>query len=268
MKKTRSRKQLPKFLSALIALALILAGSIYGDRLYYTRPTSGEELVKVSVMILNAAQTGGGSGVILKSSSQGSEILTNSHICEVIAEGGVVIDSKGSVHKIEQYKASQKHDLCLVKVKSDLKINIKLASNAPKAGELARIVGHPNLLPVIITEGHFSEKIRVNIMVDVRECTAEEKKNRKTAPLCFFMNGIPITKPYQALVASNLIMPGSSGSPVFNEDGELAAVVFAGGGDLSFAFLVPHEFVKNFLKIESKMLKWQTPKKKVKSLAL
>jgi hypothetical protein len=52
-----------------------------------------------------------------------------------------------------------------------------------------------------------------------------------------------------ARVVSNLIQPGSSGSGVFNQQGELIGVVFAGASrDFSFGFIVPQEYVLDFVK--------------------
>ena len=42
-------------------------------------------------------------------------------------------------------------------------------------------------------------------------------------------------------------MAGSSGSPVFDHNGELAAMVFAGQGGLSYAFCVPSEAIWTFV---------------------
>jgi len=46
------------------------------------------------------------------------------------------------------------------------------------------------------------------------------------------------------------IMPGSSGSGVFNEDMELSGLAFAGSGDLGYAWTVPYEDMMYFLNKE------------------
>jgi hypothetical protein len=55
------------------------------------------------------------------------------------------------------------------------------------------------------------------------------------------------------------ISPGSSGSAVYNSDMELSGVVFAGSGDLGYAWTVPYEYVRGFLLKESKHIKYSKP---------
>src|SRR5690606_16349021 len=53
-----------------------------------------------------------------------------------------------------------------------------------------------------------------------------------------------------------LIAPGNSGSAVYNDDGEIIALVFAGiGRGMSPGILVPHEYIVGFL-ADAKKGKW------------
>ena len=54
-------------------------------------------------------------------------------------------------------------------------------------------------------------------------------------------------------------MPGSSGSAIYNEKGEISALVFAGQGDLGYAFAVPVEYIYAFLGTEISSLEIQYP---------
>jgi len=227
-----------KFLSGILVIAAIFNL----DRLYYSRPTTPKQLIKTSVMILNSAETAGGSGVIFKSSSSGSEILTNAHVCGLLDNGGSVITSDKKL-KVRKFVKSKMHDLCMVEVEGDLGINIKVAASALEVGDRIRVVGHPALLPVIVQEGIVSRKMEINVNM----CHKNDKK--KCAEVKKFMSQL----------TSALILPGSSGSPVFNESGELAGVVFAGEGELSFSFIVPQQYVEGFVHSEIEALKWKTP---------
>ncbi len=74
-----------------------------------------------------------------------------------------------------------------------------------------------------------------------------------------FFGGLPVITTYQARVTSNFIQPGSSGSAVFNSDGYIAGLVFAGSGPISWAHIVPAEYVNYFVNKESKLLEASKP---------
>jgi serine protease Do len=186
-------------------------------------PQTNQELFKVSVLITNMEENSGGSGVILHSEEDHSLILTNRHVCVGIGEHGIVHDADHKKHLIEVMRLDTRHDLCLVKVAGDLGVDVMLARENPKPADDLVIVGHPMLLPTIITRGHFSDSTIISVMDD---------------------GGVVLR---EAVVASALISPGSSGSPVFNSKGELAGVAFAGFGSLSYGFLVPMDYIRSFV---------------------
>lgn len=186
-------------------------------------PQTNKELFQVSVLITNMEENSGGSGVILQSEVDHSLILTNRHVCVGIGDHGVVHDASHIKHLITDMKLDTRHDLCLVRIAGDLGVDIILASKNPKPADDLVIVGHPLLLPTIITRGHFSDSTIISVMD----------------------NGVVVIR--EAVVASAFISPGSSGSPVFNAKGELAGVAFAGFGNLSYGFLVPLDYIRTFV---------------------
>lgn len=186
-------------------------------------PQTNQELFHVSVLITNMEESGGGSGVILHSEKDHSLILTNRHVCVGIGEAGIVHDSEHKKHLILEKKLDSRHDLCLIRVSGDLGVDVIIAGENPKPADDLVIVGHPMLLPTIITKGHFSDSMIISVMDE---------------------GGIVLR---EAVVASALISPGSSGSPVFNAKGELAGMVFAGFGNLSYGFLVPIDYIRSFV---------------------
>lgn len=208
---------------SLAALLAICAGIIYLAHDLSFKPTTNQELDKVTVMITNLTGDSGGTGVIYRSSPSKSLILTNGHVCRLLQDfGGIVEGSDHKKHYVTKYRTYAKHDLCLVEVQVNYSINISIAEDSPIFGEDAVITGHPILLPTIVTRGHTSERVIFPI----------------------FDDGIIIR---EALVVSATIMPGSSGSGVFNKGGELIGVVFAGQGSLGYALCVPLEYIHDFL---------------------
>lgn len=233
-----------------VALALTVAGcalvSVGGHGRTPKVPKTNADYAKASVMVVNSKMNSGGTGVILDSNPGVSHILTNKHVCQLIQTGGLIVTDDGESHSIDSFRVYRKHDLCLLETLSDLGVSIKVAKEAPAYYETSVVVGHPALLPTIFTTGHFSQRKTVDVMVDIKKCDGSETDEEAMA--CMFLGGKPVVKTFQSQVTSSLIMPGSSGSPVYNDKGELSALVFAGSQGLSYGFLVPWEYIHDFLK--------------------
>lgn len=240
-------------LGALLALKVLLPSS------NTIKPTSDKDLAKVSVMITNAAGNSGGSGVILTSGPTGSTVLTNQHVCGLAQRGLVRLHTADNDAVATSYKVSKMHDICLLSTPTDLGVSTVVANSPPKSTDAAIVVGHPALFPTIITRGNFTTHVTIPVMTGVRPCTDEELES-DIAIVCIFMGGIPVIKLYDSqLVGAATIMAGSSGSPVFNSAGEISGLIFAGSGDLSYGFIVPWEYVANFVLNEVPKLESQTP---------
>jgi len=233
-----------------IALGLVITiltlNQIYGITI---KPKTTIEFSKTAVMITRFDGRSGGSGVIISSRKNESKILTNKHVCQVVKTGGIVRnDEKKAV--VKYYQESNLHDICLITVNSNFKINTVLATEEPDIYDDAIVSGFPRLLPNIITLGHFSQKEMINIMTGMRMCTPEEQQNPLTSTICGILNGFPIIKMYEAQVVSNTIQPGSSGSAVFNKNGEIAGLVFAGSGEFGYGHIVSYEYLITFFDVE------------------
>lgn len=224
-------------------LATLIATLGYGTFMGTVSRTSS------TVMITNSAETSGGSGVILESSPTESKILTNAHICAVVKDGGVVKTSWQDKYLVHSYVVSPDHDVCMIKVKTDLGVNTDLASHAPDIMDSASISGHPALLPNVISKGHFANRKVIYLLHSIRECTDEDRKDPKLSLFCAFFGKLPIFKAFESRVITATIMGGSSGSAVYNWRNQISGLAFAGNGKgLSFAFAVPYEYVASFVK--------------------
>lgn len=248
------------------AFVFIITGctlvSIGGHGRSPRKPVNNSEYAKTAVMITSDAETSGGTGVILDSHPGVSHVLTNKHVCQLVQIGGKVITDNGQKYPVDSYRVYTKHDLCLIEVNADLHVNTKVANHPPEDYETSIVVGHPALLPTMITVGHFSQQRMINLMVDLEKCDGSEE-SEDDMMMCLFMGGKPVLKTFQAQVTSSLIMPGSSGSAVFNSKGEVAGLIFAGNKDLSYGFLVPWAYVHDFLKHQTRYkLELPNPKRK------
>ena len=205
-------------------------------------------------MITNVEGNHGGSGVILSSSQNSTQVLTNSHVCKVVENGGMV-KTKNREYAVTSYKHSKAHDICLITVDADLRVNTAVAKETPNTYyDSARISGHPSLYPNVVTSGHYSGKKVIAIMTGVRACTEEDLKDERKIMLCMFLGGIPEVKRFESTLVTATISPGSSGSGVYNDKGELTGLAFAGSGGIGYAWTVPYESLRNFLEKESQTL--------------
>jgi S1-C subfamily serine protease len=248
------KKKLSKKAKAALALAavIVLAVALHPS----IKP---QDIVSNSVTITNIAGTSGGSGTVLHSSETYSEVLTNSHVCNVVKHGGKVTGPAGSF-LVASFGQSKVHDLCLLSVEGNLKAETKIADEAPTAYyESASISGHPQLMPTVVTKGHFSGRRTISVMRGMKACTPEQQNDPNTGIICALVGGFPDIMQYDSTLVTATIMPGSSGSGVYNSKNELSAVVFAGAGDLAYAWTVPYESMKNFVEVESNFLQVQQP---------
>lgn len=220
---------------AALALALVV---------YLALPN--RPITDTTVMITNLQGNSGGSGVILKSEPGKTTILTNAHVCRVATKGGMIETPTGEHHLITHYKMSANHDLCLLTVAEDLGVSTPFAKREPKMFSEATVSGHPALYPTIVSKGHFSGKKIIPVVTGLKRCTQEDQD-----PICLFFGVKPIVHMYESQVVSATIMPGSSGSAVFNDRQEISGLVFAGQGQLGYAFIVPQSYVYDFLTNEA-----------------
>jgi hypothetical protein len=210
-----------------------------------TRPS--EFIPTATVKITNMAENSGGSGTVVNSTETLSMILTNRHVCKVVEHGGLVHLLDGRKLSVTAFKMSNRHDLCAIFVSAHAGPSASVSRTAPLRFDHATTSGHPHLLPVIITRGHFSDKLHVKIIMGLRDCTEAEKSNPNTGFICALIGKLPVVGEFESIVVSTTIQPGSSGSGIYGEENQISAVVFAGSGELGYALAVPHEYVYNFL---------------------
>lgn len=208
------------------------------------------DTTKNTVMITNKAGNSGGTGVIYKSTKDGSLVLTNAHVCGVVENGGLVRTTEGQ-YQVQSFLKSQISDLCMIFVSSDLKENTKLAKKESKVFDSVKVSGHPALLPTVMTYGHFSDRQIITVMTGTRPCTATDAEDPLNNLYCGFFGVVPVLKSYESQLVTATIMPGSSGSGVYNKNNELAGLIFAGSGDFGYGWIVTYDQVAQFLNFES-----------------
>lgn len=250
------------YLGYAVGFTVALASTLYiGHTNSKTRlmmkPKNAAEFAQTSVMVVMNNEASGGSGVILQSKENESVILTNKHVCEVI-QGGGLVKTQTKKYRVYKYKLYGKHDLCMIKVKANLGVETIIATQKPVLYSHVWVSGHPNLLPHVLTEGYFSDYKTIDVMVGMKACDGKETSEEEVMS-CLFYGAKPIVKRFKSQLVTATIMPGSSGSGVFDENGEIAGLVFAGSSQgLSYGFIVPLAYVRDFVLNESRY-RWRTP---------
>lgn len=215
---------------------------------YLAYKTNKEKQITDATVMITRLNGGGGSGVVIENSPTESVILTNNHVCQAVERGGYVTTTTGKKALVFAYAPAFTHDLCLIWVNTDLDVSSSLAAKSPKLYTEATISGHPNLLPNVVSKGHFSGTKVIQVLTGFKPCTDEMKESSPDmAGICQFFGGFPIVKMYEAQLVTAMIMAGSSGSAVYNSKGEISGLVFAGSDGLSYAYTVPYEYVKGFV---------------------
>ena len=223
-------KMIALSVAALITVTLMLS-ACSGQRTIH--PLNPRDLKEVSAEVL--MERSGGSSTILRSSEEGSEFLTNAHVCDGALKSGALIVLDKKVYEVAAIKPSERYDLCLMRINENLGIGVELSSLTPQVGDDIMVGGYPVGLPIIIQKGHISEVLNVS--------------------------SNPIA-PIYAIATSVVVQPGYSGSGVFNSQGQLVAVsqmfrYVTKKDTMGFGLAVPHQYVRRFINQESEKLPWK-----------
>lgn len=189
-------------------------------------PTSSvsprDSFVKISFED-NGQIIGGGSGVIIHHLEDNTFVLTAGHICAPLDKESYALDLDHNKHRLLILGVSKETDLCLMVSmnKIDRPVAV-IADKMPKPGEkalnLAAPFGIHDKGMVLQFEGYYSGRI--------------------THPQLG----------YHLDVYTIPTRPGSSGSPVFNENWEIIGIASMAFVDLENAgMMVPLEDIKKFL---------------------
>lgn len=208
------------------------------------------------VRITNKAGTSGGTGFHIQAPTGQTYILTNAHVCGLGKDSKTVFIARDAFdRKIERriIEVSEKTDLCVVEALPG-ESGLKLSGNEPTLQETLYIIGHPLLYPLTLSKGRIIDKISDETVLDhvmedgEPDSSCSMPKNRIKVIQDFFgpVRACLIVIP--AYVMNAQILPGNSGSPVFNKYGRVIGVVFAGDGRGGFGALVTRDDIVDFLK--------------------
>lgn len=220
-------------------LAIIAGRSIIGP----SDASIRDRVVKLS------SRAGSCTGEQVRAPSGKDYILTAAH-CLPIAVNGMMqaTDSMGDIHYVRVIAEDAEADLLILEGLEDVRgLNI---AETVHIRDGVRTFTHGAGFPTYRTEGTIigEQYIQVPLsevesLEDYAKCTSQAKTYVED------MFGLKICILVEATyVTDAMIVPGSSGGPVVDSNGDLIGVVSAGGG--GFGYLVPlrpiHKFLANY----------------------
>lgn len=188
----------------------------------------------------------GGTGFFVTTPTKNTYILTNNHVCELAANNILLVDGEYYASVIAH---SPDHDLCLVS--NPLNFDGISVAKTSRDGQDIFIVGHPLLEPKALVKGEISGQMFIDIITGKnRTCTKNEEEFKAEPDSLLAAFGITniCLRHYDSQATTVNILPGNSGSPVLNHEGQLVGVAFAGREDgPGRGYIVPLKYIQKFL---------------------
>jgi S1-C subfamily serine protease len=210
---------------------------------------------KRNIVILSGDSpfTSGGTGFSIQAASGQIVTITNAHVCSLAVDGEMIatyddgLVTTLSVIEIVKTKA----DLCVLSSLplTENKMIYTLAAQGLEIGDAAFTIGHPRLAPLTFSNGYLVDDTDIDIIdIEIRDIEAckEIGGTMKTVPT-FFGDAELCAVPFHAISTSLVVYPGSSGSPVFNFQGQVVGVIFAQSSDTTYGAYVPFDDLKALL---------------------
>lgn len=174
---------------------------------------------------------GGGTGYMVKDARFGIVIVTNKHICDMDPEDGIfVLDQDGAQYLSKIRRKARLTDLCLIETPQELLskyegLTLAPDGTTPEKYETLYVYGHPGLRKLTGSSGPFVNESWVPRFSDDHIDAPTLRIGR----------------------ADIVIYPGSSGSPVLNDRGDVVGTVFGYEGANHIALYIPLREMIEFL---------------------
>jgi hypothetical protein len=148
------------------------------------------------------------------------------------------------VHIID---VAEEVDLCLLEGIPGTR-GLELAEMESKS---INVVGHPRLGPLTPSSGFLLAQDEIRIpdeSIPTQEACNGPRMEWREVDTLFGPMGVCFLK-FHAWLTSAIIHPGSSGSPVFNVEGRVQNVVFAGSPSTNYGVVIPLDQLREYLEI-------------------
>lgn len=203
-----------------------------------------------STVILTADKTlsTGGTGFQIKYIGK-EYIVSNAHVCDIAKNKQTVAHlSNGETRIVKILDVSTRTDLCLLEPVRGLPYLYVSEKEGIVPYKKYFKVGHAYLRPNNVTSGYLIDRSIVMVPTNTPENLCVGGKNA-LVPVDIFP-GFSVLLCVEVVDAQGLnmvVLPGDSGSPVVNEEGQVVGVAFASDNSSHWGFVVPHDVLLEFL---------------------
>lgn len=222
-----------------LSYSLLGVSALFGAAFYFSRPITETLNERSIVKVLTQDGNGGGTGWVART-KHGKVIVTNDHVCEVQSGGFVRIESETGPSIKRVLKRNFERDLCLVEGVDAPALTI--AGEGPKRFDTVKVLGHPGLRPTAPANGAYTGTgiVQIGFAPKGGECSpASETVNSIFGSFCVLSMELGYT--------TVPIMPGNSGSPITNSDGEVIGVINSADSTGNQGMFVPLNYLKDML---------------------
>lgn len=224
-------------MTSLVTVAVIALIGIKVSGFERTEPLNRGSIVKV----LNLEGNGGGTGWVARSNGK-KVIVTNDHVCGVSFGGFVRVEQDDGQPSIKRViKRNFERDLCLVEGVDAPALTI--SRKAARIDDDVKVLGHPGLRPTAPASGTYTGNgiVPIGFSPDAAgNCPASSQKERS-----FFGDYCVL---YMELGYTTVpTMPGNSGSPITNADGEVIGVINSADSTGNQGMFIPLSYLKEML---------------------
>lgn len=226
----------------IIVSALMLFAASKGHEL----DSTSDSYIRDRVLLLTGNQMSC-TGVSIKTLSGKELVLSAAHCAALAINGKITAQSEdGMVRNLQILKVDQEHDLLLLSKMDNRTVDV--AKDLEMPHQKIHTLTHGRGFPTYRTDGELLDEREVWVQsfpifdaADEEKCTSVSYQRVEMS-----WSGVYCTHKLIVMMTNAMIVPGSSGGPVLNKDGELVGIVSCSDG--VFGGMVPLHIIHEFLK--------------------